>query len=326
MLKSFISLSLISTIFISAQEIELCSEPILETKQIVIPGYPNAYNPSLIAYKNGYLLSFRFTSRFPASLQDHRTDASFVGLARLDKKFKLSEKSTQLLKIRSHSDRFSLTAEDARLLQIGEKIFIFFNDLHPKNPDGFAMYFAEMIEKRGVFLLKESAKLLKYPFAKEIEKNWAPFSCENRLYLIYSDDPRIILEVDIETGDCRETPSITPNWNWPFGIIRGGTPACLVNGAFLTFFHSSFAANTPKGRAYVMGAYLFDKDPPFAVRSVSFKPLGRLSDYTEKNDSKIIFPGGIVIQDQRILVAWGKADKQIQITVFDKEKLFHCFD
>lgn len=70
-----------------------------------------------------------------------------------------------------------------------------------------------------------------------------------------------------------------------------------------------------------MGAYTFDKDPPFSVRAMTPRPLGDLADYAQDNASKVVFPGGMVVQDRLIHVAWGKADKQMFITTFDRDKL-----
>ena len=296
---------------------------IVNSKQIKIPGYPNAYNPSLIPYKGGYLLSFRYISRCPEKFKNNfHVDVSFIGVVRLDKKFKVSEKTVQLLNIVSYSSKFSLTAEDARLLNVGNRIFIFFNDLPLLQTSGqFAMYFGELVEEQGMFVLKEPAKPLNYSYAIQVEKNWSPFSSGDRLYVIYSDQPRVILEVDLNTGYCHEVTRTMLNWNWHLGEIRGGTPAYLVDDTFLTFFHSCFPAETSKGRAYVMGAYTFDKDPPFSPRTMTLRPLGDMTDYTQDNSPKVAFPGGMVVQDHLIHVAWGKADKQIFITTFDREKL-----
>lgn len=307
-------------------EQRLSGSAIVQSRQIKIPGYPHAYNPSLIPYKQGYLLSFRYTSGFPETVNGHRKDASFIGIAKLDKKFKVSEKSIHLLHIQSYSSKLSLTTEDGRLVKVEDRIFLFFNDLPPNQSKGFAMYFTELEEENGIFVLKEPAKLLNYPGAISIEKNWSPFFSEGQLYVIYSDQPRIILEVNIETGDCRQIPGGTPDWKWNLGQIRGGTPAYLVDGAFLTFFHSSFPANISKGRAYAMGAYLFDRYPPFSVRAVTPNPLGNLSDYTDDNSFKVIFPSGMVVNDDSILIAWGKGDRQIWITTFDKKKLFSSLE
>src|SRR5579872_1174645 len=94
---------------------------IVNTRQIKIPGYSNACNPSLIPYKNGYLLTFRYKSRCPKTVKNYcRTDVSFIGIAKLDSNFKVSDKSIQLLNIASYSSKISLYAEDARLLKVDQ--------------------------------------------------------------------------------------------------------------------------------------------------------------------------------------------------------------
>ena len=40
-------------------EKEMHSDFVEETKQIVVPGFPMAYNPGLVPWKNGFLMSFR---------------------------------------------------------------------------------------------------------------------------------------------------------------------------------------------------------------------------------------------------------------------------
>lgn len=313
----------------SLNEIDGILEPILsdhcliEEKQIKIPGFPTAYNPSLIPYREGYLLSFRYTTKYPETIKNgFRKGVSLIGLVRLDKNFKVLEKTIQLLDLISYSPYFSLTAEDGRLFCIEDRIFIFFNDQPVSRlPGQFAMYVGEIIEEQGIFHLKLPAKPLNYAQIVPIEKNWTPFAYEGHVYLIYSDQPRIILELDLDTGDCEEISHtfFDPDWKW--GRIRGGTPALLVDDTFLTFFHSSFSAQTKKGKIYVMGAYTFEKEAPFSMRTITLQPLGALSDYSEDNPSKIVFPGGMVVENLFVHVAWGKGDKQIWITTFDKKAL-----
>lgn len=172
----------------------LSNTGIVQSRQIKIPFYSNAYNPSLIPYKNGYLLSFRSVCRWPSTMKHSlRSDISLIGLVRLDKNFKVAERSIQILNLVSHGPHFSLTAEDARLFFAKDRIFIFFNDLpFAGAPGQFAMYFGELIEDQGRFIFKDKAKPLNYFHAIGIEKNWSPFVYQDQLYVIYSDKPRII--------------------------------------------------------------------------------------------------------------------------------------
>lgn len=305
-------------------EERLCQAPVLSTHTLSIPGYPDAYNPSLLAYQDGYLLSFRYTSRLPDLIRQTRTDASFIGLARLDAQCRVIPESVQLLSIQSYSSKYSLSAEDARLLRFQNEIYLFFNDRPSTESSGFAMYFAKIREEKGGFTLQEPAKPLRYPFAVSVEKNWSPFTTDDKLYVIYADHPRTILEVDPHTGNCHEITKAPFPASWDLGEIRGGTQAYRVGPFFLTFFHSCFPASTPKNRAYVMGAYLFDPTPPFTVRSLIPLPLGTVPDYTQKNPQKVVFPCGLVVQEDKLLVTWGKSDNQMQLTVFDRNQLLQC--
>lgn len=60
---------------------------------------------------------------------------------------------------------------------------------------------------------------------------------------------------------------------WEFGAPRGGTPALLVNGEYLAFFHSKKRVfkhgTTSKIGTYFMGAYTFSSEPPFMLLRAS---------------------------------------------------------
>lgn len=300
----------------------LQSECILETRQIKIPGYPNAFNPSIIPYKDGYLLSFRIRAHLPHIMTKYRLDASFIGVAKLDRQFNVIAKSVQLLDIVSYDAQFSFHAEDGRLFKAGERIFLIFNDLPSfQSLEGFAMYLGELIEEKGWLKLKGPALPLKYPHAISIEKNWTPFVLENRVFLIYSDQPRILLEPDINTGDCREIVRTDVDIDWKFGRIRGGTPACLIDDLYVTFYHTRVTEENQTIH-YVVGAYAFETHFPFAIREITPFPIGDRSYYAEENSKKVVYPGGMMVQGDKIYVAWGKNDNAAYLTALDKKKLF----
>lgn len=296
----------------------LAQEAIVQTKRIRIPGFAKAFNPSLISYKEGYLLSFRIRHRL-ASPESRKKDVSFLGVVRLDKRFRVLPRTAQQLEVISYAPHVSSTAEDARLFLIEDRIFCIFNDFLPSKKEGCALYCGELVETAGKWALKEAAKPLRYARAIPIEKNWSPFVAEGKLYLIYSDAPRVILGVDVDSGQCTEVVRSECHWEWQWGEIRGGTPAVAMGDRFLTFFHSSLPVQ--KGRVYAMGAYLFDTRFPFQPQAITPFPLGRKEDYTRENRHNVVFPGGLVIQNDRIHVAWGKNNKQICITTFDTPKL-----
>lgn len=296
----------------------LAQESIVQTKRIRIPGFAKAFNPSLILYGDGYLLSFRIRHRMTSS-QSRKKDVSFIGVVQLDKRFRVRAGTAQQLEVVSYAPHLSCTAEDARLFHIEERIFCIFNDFLPSRKEGCALYCAELVETAGKWSFKEAAKPLRYERAIPIEKNWSPFVAEGRLHLIYSDAPRVILEVDVESGQCTEVARSECRWDWQWGEMRGGTPAVSIGDHFLTFFHSSLPAK--KGRVYAMGAYVFDRRFPFLPHAISPTPLGRKEDYTRENRHNVVFPGGLVVQKDQIHVVWGKNNKQVCVTTFDKQKL-----
>lgn len=309
---------------------DLHSESITQTRQIEIPCHPSAYNPSIVPYKNGYLLSFRIRDHIPREFRAFRTDASFIGLVRLDKHFDVIENSVQLLSIRSYDSLFSLYAEDGRLIKIGERIFLIFNDLHPfQASDGFQMYLAEIVEEDRRMQIKGSAIPLIYPKAIQIEKNWSPFVFKDSLYLIYSDFPRVILEVDLMSGECREIIRTSKGKPWKYGSVRGGTPACLIDDYYVTFFHTRVCRQRADGKEtfnYIMGAYAFQPDFPFAIQKMTQVPVGDPSYYSEDNSKKVVFPCGMVVEGDKIYVAWGKNDNRVYLSAFDKKQLFALMD
>lgn len=327
-----LSILLFTTLFSKENVLNsiLSSDAICKTYRIEIPGYENAYNPSIIPYQDGYLLSFRYIARFPEWFKDESflPTASFIGIAHLDKHFQVEKKSVQLLEIQSYSKDFSLYSEDARLILHQDRVFLVFNDLNaPERNYVRRMYMAEISNDSGRWILKKRATRLFLEKMGRIEKNWVPFFADQSLYFIYGEEPHTIIECDPLNGYCQRVDERTIDLDWPYGIIRGGTPAIKIDDQFLTFYHSSLEQlDIYQNRIYFMGAYTFDPFFPFAIRAYSPKPIG-LPEYYKETSSKdypskkVVFPGGIVREGNAIHMAWGKDDKMVMITTFDLEKL-----
>lgn len=312
----------------------LDSSALIATKILSIPGHPDASNPSIVPCEGGYLLSFRtpFYSRqeFKELRKKFKIQRnSAIGLARFNHSLELIEKP-YVLDIKSYSDKPSNAAEDGRLIRFGSKYLLLFNDHIFSGADStYNMYVVELERVGDLFQIQEKAVRLRYEkMMSTTEKNWTPFVYQDKLHLIYSGSPHLILEADLETGICKEVAISTNCFSWKWGSIRGGSPALLVDGAYLTFFHSmrwqKVLGFLQKVRgAYVMGAYLFEGDPPFSVKKMSPSPIGSLVDYTLLNRRKVVFPGGIALSGNQIYVVWGKNDRSIAISIFDKEKLLN---
>lgn len=170
----------------------------MESKKIEIPGYPYAYNPSIIRWNGSLLLSFRITYN-PQSPFD-----SEIGIVRLDDEFNVIGISLFLdtrgpLMLNSR-------AEDGRLLQIGGNLYmVYSNNAEAQvSKGGFRVYIAEVVVNDNSIELINKECLSQFEGeSKEIrEKNWVPFDYNGNLMLAYSLNPHFILQPIIGTGSC----------------------------------------------------------------------------------------------------------------------------
>ena len=112
------------------------------------------------------------------------------------------------------------------------------------------------------------------------------------------------------------------------GSLRGSTPPILDDGEYFAFFHSSIVTSSASSFGYemyfyFMGAYTFSATPPFPnhknqcsahQRMTPFIPIPLFTNVS-------FFPGGCVIADDFVYVAYGKDDCEIWIATLDKAAL-----
>jgi predicted GH43/DUF377 family glycosyl hydrolase len=165
------------------------------------------------------------------------------------------------------------------------------------------------------------------------EKNWNYFWHGGRPHLLYQANPHQVVPMtgdfkalgvmDLTKATCHSetgcgpmAPGMLPCWEtkwnasvWAYGPIRGGTPPVLVNGEWLTFFHSSTPWTTEK-RQYHMGAYTFENKPPFRITKITRAPLltGSRFDVWYPNKPACIFPQGSLLRNGEWLITSGTND------------------
>ena len=147
------------------------------------------------------------------------------------------------------------------------------------------------------------------PFAplSQKQKNWSPFSFDNRLLVEYSVNPHIILEIDLLTG------SSSPIYNTSFpdasslsvtghsSIHCGPPPVLLPNNQFLAIGHQRVTHGD-----YTHFFYTFEAHPPFGVTSMSHH--FKLDSY-----SRIQFAAGISLHNNIIYISYGIDDCENRI-------------
>jgi predicted GH43/DUF377 family glycosyl hydrolase len=293
---------------------------ILSVKDIPIRDVEAPYNAALTKHGNeDYLLIFRYDIKMKGSFKHN-----YIACVELDGKL---EQKNSFRNINTLSD-FS---NDPRIFKADSQFFIVYNDTQSLDMQDRAMKIAKL--NISNFQLEDITNLDRK--IKKTEKNWIPFSYGNdsaeEIYFIYSINPYEVLKLENHRENSLKkmhSQSKKIDFPWSWGSPRGGTQAELVDGEYLSFFHSSFTDRIGK-RWYVMGAFTFEASPPFRVTAVSPHPLLFKGIYTSprsKNTSSklnCIFPSGLVLTEgnKKILVSCGENDSTVKIITFDKEAL-----
>lgn len=300
---------------------------VLSSKQIVIPGYPDAFNPSIVRWQDGLLLSFRFRDPITKS-----TDA--MALVWVDSNFELIS-HPQIIKRIAEPFNPPSRGQDPRLLVIGETLYLVYNNF-VQTPFGEnrRMMIGKVVLEDQSFVVRNPEPLLRFPDNdfKHIEKNWVPFEYEDNLFLSYSLNPHHIFKPLLDGSQLCESVSVTnKNIKWEWGELRGGTMALREGGYYLAFFHSSLDLTTVHSAGkkiphYVMGAYLFDSQPPFAIQKISPEPIvgkGFYSGppYPTWKPLRVVFPGGFIADEEHVWVVYGKQDFETWVVKIDKKGL-----
>jgi predicted GH43/DUF377 family glycosyl hydrolase len=306
------------------------SDFILETKRINIPGYRYVFNPSIIRWGDSFLMSFRVQNKIYNS-------AKAIGLVWLDKDFNAKGKP-YILEIRDQKENnffvrknSNVTEQDPRLIKIKDRLYMVYNNLRIGR-----MFIAELYYDGHSMFLNKPECLLNFEGSNRrcIEKNWVPFQYEDKLLLAYSISPHKILLPLLGTESCETYACSKKRITWDWGEIRGGTPAFMVEGKYLSFFHSSkynIKSNYSEGintHHYFMGAYMFDPHPPFEITHISPYPIICDDFYNGKSYNKkgivplkVVFPMGFVFDDDYIWISYGKQDHECWIAKLDKKRL-----
>jgi predicted GH43/DUF377 family glycosyl hydrolase len=133
------------------------------------------------------------------------------------------------------------------------------------------------------------------------------------------------------TGSCETLHSDHAPFPWNWGVPRGGTQAIRNGDHYIAFFHSwtdvrTVQSNGKKITHYVMGAYTFDAEPPFALRAVSPEPIVAKDFYQPPyyktwKPLRCVFPAGLVVDKEVIWVSYGRQDHECWVIKLDKKKL-----
>ncbi|CRX39550.1 hypothetical protein [Estrella lausannensis] len=319
-------------------DIEASSQSfVLESKKIEIPGYPHAFNPSIIRFQETIYMTFRVMIA-PARSASSPHFGSRIGIVELNDDFTVKS-VPQLLRIESlfREGELSANAEDARLIEVGGRLYIVFSDTADAAREwgSWRVFIAELDCRGNSIEIVRVDPIRDFPGAsnRRREKNWVPFEFEGHLLLSYSLAPHRVFLLSKEQASCREIFSSDRELYWPFGEMRGGTPALLIDSdRYLSFFHSSCPMATIHSDSesmphYFFGAYTFSSKPPFHLLSISPDPIVGLGFYTSANYApywhpvRVVFPCGFLIEADHFWVFFGKQDHECWAVKLDRQRL-----
>ncbi|MBS0653460.1 MAG: hypothetical protein JSR39_08055 [Verrucomicrobia bacterium] len=309
---------------------ESAQDFVLEIKKIQIPGFPNAFNPSIIRWKGLILMSFRIIPDIKNSY------TSQIGLIWLDEDFcPIGE--PQILDTTLSPTTPSRT-DDGRIVAVGDQIYLVYSDnTDPEiSKGGFRVFVAKLRFDGGLFHVENPVKLSQFDgeIKERREKNWVPFDYQGQLLLAYSLAPHVIFRPLLDTGACETVAYSSSNWKWQWGEPRGGSPALIVGEDYLSFFHSSLSTSTlhsdgRKMNHYFMGAYTFSAQPPFPIKRVSPEPIVGKGFYRGPvykpywGSVRCVYPAGFIFDDNFIWVSYGRQDHEVWIAKLDKKELLN---
>lgn len=287
---------------------------------ICIPKVAGAYNASIIEFEEGFLMAFRYDKYKLPIYSNLNEFYQHIGLIQLDQQFHPIYPWTLCKEVGNR-------AYDPRLIKVGDSIYLIYTSARPS--DAHSSLSSQLcftkVHPLGRGFKVDFPKPLQKEGQQNWEKNWVPFNYENELMLAYTINPHEIIRPSLEDGLCTHLFKTEPPITWNFGLIRGGTPAILIDNEYLAFFHSS-QRNPENGRyTYYIGAYTFESTPPFSLTRISYKPFSHPDFYTTPetplSTSLVLFPAGLAIKDNLIFVSYGENDGAIKVMEIDKQLL-----
>lgn len=157
------------------------------------------------------------------------------------------------------------------------------------------------------------------PDMKIRQKNWMPFLCDDKIFLIASVCPHIIYELHLGDSPYAEKVSEV-EWGHPWmysEALRGNTNAVLLeDGNYLATFHTAAWHNDCCH--YDNGAYIFEGKAPFRVLKCANRSYMPAEDavhphFRKAGIIKCTFPVGMIREGNKIIISYGDNDSIVKI-------------
>ena len=197
-------------------------------------------NPSILKTKTGYKVILRTVNYIQPSYKTidrqgiYRTRNYFIDY---DVHFRRLSRYEIIDNLNREPKASNLVEglEDCRLFELNGS-FWFTCTTSKTSPYAFQMSACQLeAQPSNGYLCVKKLVPLQGPDPYRCEKNWQPFVQNNVLRLIYSYDPFIIYQPDLETGHCDLVLQYTPEND--FSQFRGSAPPIEIDNGYLMLVH-----------------------------------------------------------------------------------------
>ena len=254
----------------------------------IIEGQPDLYKPmnaSILKNDEGYLVLCRTVNyflteggEFPCYDNKYR-QKNFV--LHYDQKYQLISQHEMMEEL-PRKREYWINAEgieDCRMVPFENAIWFVGTTLDTNPFHERQISLGRLGEKtpQGTIQVDKLVPLLG-PDPKRSEKNWMPVVKNGELHLIYSYDPFIVYQPDLETGQLRTIEKKQPEHD--FSKLRGSAPPIEFDDGYLMVVHETILSDPqssqPNKRYYLHRFAFLDKDCNIKKLSkpFTFKHLG----------------------------------------------------
>lgn len=293
-----------------------------------IKEYKNIFNPSITKINNELFINFRFSNYdmkiinnkleykvhknnelvFP-SFENPVSTLNFV--CKLNSDFNIE--TTDLINVKQDIFKYSFSVkgvEDVRLIKYQDSLYFIGNsrEVIPNNSPRMILGRYSLSENK----VENNILLFGYEDTK-CQKNWSPFVFEDKLLLLYSFSPLVILEPNLNTGECKVYKSKETKYN--YSMLRGGSQGFYADGDLYFLTHEVIFSN---GRIYFHRFVKMNKD--LEIEKVSYPFYFK--------DWGVEYVAGATYDEEnkQILISWGSKDSTANLSSIKLEKLKSVFE
>lgn len=281
----------------------------------------NICNPSILFRNNGDLLlnvrevNYKFIIdknyyEYDTNIRTHNHLAVIKNFNNInyfqpDKKLKTTE--IKLLNdniIETDNNHHIVGFEDMRLIEFNDVVYGLCTTRFTTKKDSNEMVLCRL---NNEFKIDKVIRLHGYEDDK-CQKNWAPFIHNNKLLILYSNDPTVVLEPNLETGLCTVVSKLDNYSKYSFQDYRGGSQLVRIKNkdfdGYLYLIHQvAFKQLSDK----VTRRYYYHR---FVFMNTSFK-ITKMSPLFYFVDKSIEFVAGMTLdkKNNNLLITLGYEDK-----------------